>query len=129
LDIQFSLFFYKHPLLFKTHDFNGIQIADIKDIATMKIVAIAGRGTKRDFVDLYFITKNNIFNLQAVFDLLDTKFRASKQAKIHVLKSLTFFEDADKENLPEMIKRANWDKVKVFFIQESKKISRNFLLN
>ena len=36
-------FYYKYPLLFPIHEFYGIQIADVKDIAPMKIAAIAGR--------------------------------------------------------------------------------------
>jgi hypothetical protein len=54
---RFSLFFYDYPLLFKPLNFLGIKIAQSKDIAPMKIAEICERGTKRDFIDLFFILK------------------------------------------------------------------------
>jgi len=45
-EARFGLFFYKYPLLFKSHKFLDINVADIKDIAVMKIAAIADPGTK-----------------------------------------------------------------------------------
>src|SRR3989344_7938351 len=53
--VKFSLFYYPYPLLKKTISFRNINIASVTDIAAMKIAAISERGTKRDFIDLYFI--------------------------------------------------------------------------
>ncbi|HDP36479.1 MAG TPA: hypothetical protein ENN27_01215, partial [Candidatus Atribacteria bacterium] len=95
-ETRFSLFFYKYPLLFKTHKLLDINIAGIKDIAAMKIAAIADRGTKRDFIDLYFIfNEEKIMTLEESLKLYDKKFKALSQNKIHILKSLVYFEDAD----------------------------------
>lgn len=52
---KFSLFYYDYPLLAKPREFLNINICDIRDIAPMKLAAISDRGTKRDFIDLYFI--------------------------------------------------------------------------
>lgn len=107
-EIRFSLFFYKYPLLFKNHKFLGTNIADIKDIATMKIVTIANRGTKRDFIDLYFIfNEAKIVTLEESLKLYDKKFKALSQNKIHILKSLVYFQDADRDKSPKMIKLVN----------------------
>lgn len=54
---KFSIFYYKYPLLEKTLAFGGIQLASLSDIAAMKIHAIEDRGTRRDFVDVYFLSK------------------------------------------------------------------------
>jgi hypothetical protein len=51
---RFSLFFYSYPLLDNAQKFLNVDIAGIKDIAPMKVAAISDRGTKRDFIDLYF---------------------------------------------------------------------------
>jgi hypothetical protein len=113
---RFSLFFYNYPLLFNTRDFEGIKIADIRDIAAMKIAAIADRGTKRDFVDLYFlIEKENILSLEKALELYDKKFKLLKQNKMHILKSLCYFEDAEKGKMPKMIKDVSWKEVKKKF--------------
>jgi len=127
-DVRFSLFFYNYPLLFKTHQFLGIDIADIRDIAPMKIAAIADRGTKRDFIDLYFIfAKTKNLTLREALDLYDKKFKTLRQNKIHVLKSLVYFEDAEKDKLPQMIKPVKWFLVKRFFISEQHKIAKEIL--
>jgi len=34
---------------------SGVQIAGLRDIGLMKLDAVAGRGTRKDFYDLYFI--------------------------------------------------------------------------
>ena len=54
---KFSIFYYKYPLLEPTVSFENIQLASLPDIAAMKIHAIEDRGTRRDFVDVYFLAK------------------------------------------------------------------------
>ena len=121
---RFSLFFYTYPLLFKSHDFLGIKVADIKDIAPMKIAAISDRGTKRDFIDLYFIVaKENIFSLKETLELYDKKFKLLKQNRMHILKSMCYFDDAEKEKMPRMLKDVSWKEVKKFFNNEVKKLN------
>jgi hypothetical protein len=121
---RFSYFFYQYPLIFKTKKFLGIDLADPRDIAAMKIAAMADRGTKRDFIDLYFILAiDKITTLSAVLKLYDRKFKKFRQNKIHILKSLSYFEDADKEEMPKMIKLVDWKIVKEFFIAEQKKVA------
>jgi len=44
---------------------------------------------------------------------------------IHILKSLIYFDDAEKDPLPRMIKPISWDEVKEFFIKEIRDINRN----
>ena len=120
--IRFSFFFYDYLLLFKKHNLSGIKIADIKDIAPMKIAAISDRGTKRDFIDLYFIIKmEKVLSLDEVLRLYDKKFGLLKQNKIHILKSLCYFDDAEQEPMPKMLKDVSWKEVKKFFEEEIKK--------
>jgi len=127
-EIRFSLFFYKYSLLFKTHKFLDINIADIKDIAAMKIAAIADRGTKRDFIDLYYIfNEAKIITLEEALKLYNKKFKALSQNKIHIFKSLVYFEDANKDKSPKMIKLVSWSKIKEFFIDEQKRLTKKLL--
>ena len=126
-ETKFSLFFYDYPLLFDTHNFGNIKIADIKDIAPMKIAAISDRGTKRDFIDLYFIIKiEKILTLQEALELYNKKFKTLKQNKVHILKSLRYFDDAESGKAPKMIKKVSWKDVKDFFEKEVKKMSKDF---
>lgn len=59
--------------------------------------------------------------------LYDKKFRSLRQNKIHVLKSLVYFGDAEKDKLPQMIKKVTWSSVKKFFISEQHKIAKEIL--
>ena len=47
------------------------KIAGILDTASMKVIAISRRGTKRDIVDLYFILQDMPFNKIAECMVLD----------------------------------------------------------
>ena len=54
-DIKLDFVNYSYPWLQKYLHFDGIRLAGIEDIAAMKLAAITGRGTRKDFVDIYFI--------------------------------------------------------------------------
>lgn len=127
-DIKFSLLFYQYPLLFPTQTFQGIALANIKDIVAMKIAAIADRGTKRDFIDMYSILREqHCSSLEEALDLYDRKFGKLAQNKIHVVKSLGYFEDADTETSPQMITEIAWEDVREFFLQEQQRVAKKIL--
>ncbi len=127
-DSKFSLFFYSYPLLFKTRKFLNVNIADIKDIAAMKISAISDRGSKKDFIDLYFILKlEKALSLKEALALYDKKFKTLKQNQLHILKSLAYFADAEEDAMPKMIKSVSWKDVKSFFQREARSLGRNML--
>lgn len=119
--VKLSFFVYPYPLLFPLHDFNTIQIADILDIACMKIDAISSRGKKRDFIDLYFICKN-IKPLGELLLLFARKYVKTKYNNVHILKSLVYFQDAEKEGEPQMIQKINWLDIKKYFITQTRNI-------
>ena len=124
---KFSLFFYDYDCLDRPEGFLGISVAGIKDIAPMKLLAISDRGTKRDFIDLYFIVVlEKLYSLQEIFDLYDKKFKVLHQNRMHIIKSLTYFKDADKQPMPRMLKEADWSKVKKFFETETRSLIKNF---
>jgi hypothetical protein len=83
----------------------------------MKIDAISSRGTKRDFVDLFFILKTLRLNLKTFFGDFERKYGPDGFNRHHVLKSLVYFEDADKEPEPEMLVDVSWPETKRFFVE------------
>lgn len=120
-NVKFSLFYYPYHLLKKTVSFKNINIASITDIAAMKIAAISERGTKRDFIDLYFILQK--ITLAEVFNFYDRKYQKLSSNLLHVKKSLVYFEDAKNDPMPKMIIPVSWEKVKFFFEGEITKIN------
>jgi len=124
LETRFSIFYYKYPLLKNPSKYLGINIASVLDIAAMKLMAISDRGTKRDFVDLCFILKiEKKFSLMEIFEFYDKKFKVLEQNKFHVIKSLVYFDDAEDDKMPKMIKDVNWKDIKKFFKDEIKKLN------
>jgi len=118
--IQLSFFHYPYKILFPFIDYKGIKLADERDIACMKLYAISSRGSKKDFIDLFFILKK--YSLSEIIKLLDKKYENIRYNKLHILKSLTYFTEADNEPMPIMIKETNWKDIKLFFQDLAKKI-------
>jgi len=119
--VKFSIFYYKYSLLYSAKKFGMINITDIRDIAAMKVAAIASRGTKRDFVDLYFICREGM-SLSDIIRVYDEKYRNLAATEIHIMKSLIYFEDAEPDEMPEMLKKASWKDIKKYFEGEVKKL-------
>jgi len=107
-NIKVDLVNYPYPWLEEAKTIEGIRLAQNKDIAAMKLAAITSRGTKKDFIDLYFLFQN--FSLQDMISFYEQKY--SDGSVFLVLKSLTYFEDADRELSPLMLQDVDWEGVK-----------------
>jgi len=112
---------YDYPRLFPFKQFENIRVADARDIGCMKISAISSRGSKKDFIDLFFICQK-IVSLEELLKLFKKKYKSVDYNMMHVLKSLTYFDDAEKDPMPKIITPMSWGKVKNFFKEEIKKI-------
>lgn len=122
---KFSLFYYQYPLIKKTIPFEGIQMLSKEDIAAMKIHAMETRGTKRDFIDLYFLAKE--FTLEQMLKFYDQKYETLEDHLYIILRSMNYFIDADIEDMPEMLLPVSWEKVKKFFQDQTIALAKNKL--
>lgn len=117
-NVRISFFHYDYDLLYSLIPFEKIMLADARDIAAMKIDAVSSRGSKKDFVDIYFLMQE--YGLLALIKFFEEKYKHIKYNKLHILKSLTYFIDADVEPDPIMIKYTEWGEIKKV-IQEAVK--------
>ncbi len=124
--IKFSLFYYPYNLIRETTPFGEILLASKEDIAAMKLVAITDRGTKKDFIDLYFLA-TECFSIEKMFEFYDEKYQNFESNKLTLLKALQYFEDAEKSEMPEMIKKVDWEKVKRFFREETIRLAKKYI--
>ena len=85
------------------------SLASLEDLACMKLSAIAQRGARKDFCDLYVLGKEQ-FSLPKMLDLYQRKFNVSDIS--HVLYGLVYFEDAENERMPKMLHRVSWTEIK-----------------
>jgi hypothetical protein len=107
-DIKTDIVNYTYPWLQNAIIKDGLRLAGEKDIAAMKLAAITGRGTKKDFIDLFFLLKK--FTLREMLDLYLQKYNDGSE--LLVLKSLSYFNDAEKDELPVMLQSVDWETIK-----------------
>ncbi len=118
--VKVSFFSYDYGLAFPLISFSGIKLSDERDIAAMKIDAISSRGSKKDFIDLYFLLEK--YPLKKLLGFFEKKYKNIEYNKLHILKSLVYFEDAESEPMPVMIKKMDWENVKKVIKKEVKKL-------
>jgi hypothetical protein len=115
-----GFFHYRYPLIKETRNFLDLRVASLEDIGCMKIDTISARGKKRDFIDLYFILEQLHLGLKEFFCHFDIKYGPSGFNLHHILKSLVYFEDAESDPEPRMLKELGWDSLKAFFRRQIK---------
>jgi len=111
--IKVDLVNYKYPWIGNLDIVQNIRFASLSDIAAMKLNAIAGRGSVKDFIDLFVLLR--IFSLRDMLNFYNRKYQDGSE--FMVLKSLTFFEDADKEELPQLFIDASWSEIKTRILE------------
>lgn len=114
-DVKVSFLEYQYKQLEKFEIYKNLNIASIIDIACMKLSAISSRGAKKDFVDLYFILQH--FTIKDLINKMDDKYSNIDFSLTHIIKSLTYFKDADTDPDPDYIIKTNWDDIKSYFTQ------------
>lgn len=107
-EIKVDFVDYHYPWLSPPSIVENIRLASKIDIAAMKLNAIVGRGSKKDFIDIYFLLKE--YSLSEMLGFYNRKYQ--QNSLLMVLRSLTYFDDADEEQDPLIIKTITWKKVK-----------------
>jgi len=106
--IKVDIVNYYYDWLEEVKVIDSLRISGISDIAAMKLSAITGRGTKKDFVDLYFLL--NYFSIKDILGYYNKKYYDGSE--FLVLKSMTYFVDAEMDEMPIMIKDVDWRMIK-----------------
>jgi hypothetical protein len=111
-------------LLFPLRRFDALEIADPRDIACMKVEAIAHRGSRRDFIDLFVAGRE--LGLPNILQWFSRKYASVAYNRVHVLKALAYFADAEEEPLPHLLVPLEWSAVKGYFTSEVPRLARVF---
>ncbi|MBF8287739.1 MAG: hypothetical protein HW381_847 [Candidatus Rokubacteria bacterium] len=99
----------------------GFGLAADSDIAAMKIEAIAGRGSRKDFIDLRILVRSGL-TLDAAFDVFEQKYGTRRTDRYHRLRALAYFADAEREPMPDMRMPFDWNEAKQFFTAEATRL-------
>lgn len=112
--VKVSFFHYPYLFVDAPQPYEGLAVASILDVAAMKLVAVAQRSARRDFVDLYVILQQTPFRSVAARAV--QRYGAGLIEPVVVGKGLIWFEDADGEPDPQYLGQPLlWDDVKAFF--------------
>ena len=95
---------------------DGFVLASDKDIAAMKVNAIIGRGTRKDFIDLYVLLQH--YSLTEIMEFYKQKY--PEFSEYRALLSMTYFEDAEMQDMPKMFIDIPRDEMKSTIIQAVK---------
>lgn len=116
-NIQVTWLRYPNPLiepLVESEDMPGLKLASLVDIGLMKWAAVSDRGARKDFFDLYALEKRGV-TAERLYPLLAVKYPKANINYYHMIKSLAYFDDAEREALPVLLEEADWEEVKVYF--------------
>lgn len=85
------------------------RLASLEDLASMKLSAIAGRGSRKDFVDIYALGKA-FQPLPSM--LLAYRRRYHIRDAAHVMFALSYFDDAEQEPMPDLLWDVDWPTIR-----------------
>ncbi len=115
--VRVSFFHYVYGQLFPFVRFENVNLVDERDIAAMILSVISSRGSKKDLIDVYFLLEK--YTLNELINIFEKKYESIKYNKLHILKSLIYFDDAENEPMPKMLKPVEWKIVKEKITKEA----------
>ena len=98
----------------------GLTLASPEDIAAMKINAVEGRGSRKDFIDIFQLLQH--YTLQELLDFYQKKY--PNYSIFRALLSLTYFDDAESQAMPKMFIPETWDEMKSYISNKVKEYNR-----
>ena len=120
-EIKVDIVNYHYQWLDKELNIDNLRLASVKDISAMKLSAIAGRGSRKDFIDIYFILQR--YTLEEILAFYKKKYPDG--SIFMVLKSLSYFDDADLEVMPRMFIDIDWNNIKSEIIYKLNEYLKN----
>ena len=95
---------------------DGFVLASDCDIAAMKVNAIIGRGPRKDFIDLYVLLQH--YSLKEIMNFYRQKY--PEFSEYRALLSMTYFEDAEMQDMPQMFIDTSWEDMKKTIVEAVK---------
>lgn len=107
-NVKVDIVNYSYPWIDDPIVEDGIRLASPKDIAAMKVNAVIGRGTKKDFIDIFYLLKHFTF-----YDLIQFYLKKYPDgSEYRALLSMAYFDDADPQPMPYMFEQIEWEDIK-----------------
>ena len=105
-------------------------MASLDDLEVMKALALAQRGSAKDFIDLFYLLKESSHSFSDLSSLVQLKFGVDKKYDYNLKTAMVYFDDAeaelksiimiDKSGEFRPITEKEWQDIKDFFIEFSR---------
>jgi hypothetical protein len=116
--VKLSFFTLKRPLVAPLISTEYLDLASLRDIAAMKMGAIQGRATEKDYIDLAHIT--DTLSISDLFSVFREKYGDIISESI-LLKSLIYFDDVIPAPIRIIDTRYTWDNSKKILEEKVKR--------
>jgi hypothetical protein len=101
------------------------KLASMADIGLMKLDALIARGARKDFIDLHFIWQT--VPLEQLLELRPLKYPRAHNFEVMLLESLTNFDHANLDTMPQMLVPFDWDQAKADFAATARQLATRWL--
>jgi hypothetical protein len=99
-----------------------VLLASVRDLGAMKLSAIATRGIRRDFWDAFVMARSGHSLARMAADYR-TKFGKEASDLYHVLRALTYFDDAEGDPIfPRWHDAGALEDVRAYFAREGPRL-------
>ncbi len=122
-DVGLRFFYYPYPLIEPEQSALGIHVASALDLALMKLGAIISRGTRRDFVDLYLLSKR--LPLAEVLARSGDKFGHVRDFHLQALKGLADLSLTENDPMPRLEEPLEWAEVQAWLSTQVRTLGRD----
>lgn len=106
--VKVDLLAHRYPVIKPFLQIDSYRLWSVEDVIAMKLGAVSGRGAKKDFWDVAELL--NHYSLEQMLNFFTLKYPNSDIG--YVIRSLTYFEDADPQEEPISLKETSWEQVK-----------------
>lgn len=115
-------FYYPYPLAEPFEEVAGFAVASAVDLGLMKLGAIISRGTRRDFVDLFLLSRH--IPLAELLARADDKFGHVRDFPLQALKGLADLSEAEAEPMPRLAVPLDWAEIEAWLRTEVRELGR-----
>lgn len=119
-DLHAAFLSYGYPLLDAVDHVAQVAVASLRDLGLMKLDALIGRGSRKDFIDLFHIVQQ--IPLDELLDQSAHKYPYARDFPLLAVESLVRFENADRDFQPEMLVPSDWPDLRRFFVAEARRL-------
>jgi hypothetical protein len=123
--VRVGFYGYGYRLLEPFVDASGVQLASILDIGLMKLDALLGRASRKDFHDIYQICQS--LPLRSLLSAAPRKYPNTRDFEAQVVRRLIFFDHAEQEAPLPSLNDVPWETVKQYFSEQALMLGKDWI--